>query len=125
MKRTAKHHAEIAGPDSGKPPRKKELRVSEPAVRLSSPVRTERFEFRLTPAQKAILTRAAELDDATVSQFVVRAAVRVAKRKLLEEQPLLLSERDRAALVNALLDPPAPNEALRAAYRRYRAEHVG
>lgn len=85
--------------------------------------RTERFEARLTEAQKAILVQAASLEDETITRFVVRSALRAAKRRVLEEEPLKLSRRDAAALVDALANPPAPSNALRSAFKKYRRDH--
>lgn len=87
------------------------------------PNRTERFDARLTLAQKAILEQAAALDDENLSTFVVRSAMRAAKRRLLEEETIRVTERDRRALVNALMSPPSPNSALRKAYARYRKDN--
>lgn len=84
--------------------------------------RSERFEARLTEAQKALLLQAAKLDDETVTQFVVRSALRAAKRRLLDAETIKLSRRDAAALVDALANPPAPSAALRAAFDRYRRD---
>ena len=88
------------------------------------PHRTERFDARLTPAQKAILEQAAALDDEKLSTFVVRSAMRAAKRRLLEEEAIRVTDRDRRALVDALMSPPSPNAALKKAYARYRKDNA-
>ncbi len=84
--------------------------------------RSERFDARITPAQKELLTRAASLEEESMSHFVFRVALRAAKRRLLEEESMTLTQRDRALLVDALVNPPAPNPALRAAFDRYRRD---
>jgi uncharacterized protein (DUF1778 family) len=86
--------------------------------------RSERFEARLTQAQKEVIVRAASLDDEAVTQFVIRSAVRAAKKRLRDEDIIQLSRNDRAALVEALVNPPAPNQQLSEAFNRYRRDHV-
>jgi uncharacterized protein (DUF1778 family) len=69
-----------------------------------------------------MISRAADLEDETMSTFLVREAVSAAKRRILEDEGVKLTQKDRVALVKALSRPPAPNSALRAAYRKYRQE---
>jgi uncharacterized protein (DUF1778 family) len=82
--------------------------------------RRERLEARLTPEQKALFVRAAHLQQTTVTEFVVRSAQRAAEEAIRSHDATQLSVRDSVALVRALLEPEGPNEALRAAARRYR-----
>ena len=64
------------------------------------------------------------MEDETMTTFVVREAVKAAKRRIIEEEGVKLTDRDRVALVKALSNPPAPNRALRGAYRKYAAEQA-
>jgi len=98
------------------------MKTNRPAHSRPSPVRSERLEARLTESQKILLARAASLHDETMSQFVVRSALRAARRKLRDEQTLQLSRRDAAALTEALANPAAPNKALRSAFKRYKED---
>lgn len=82
--------------------------------------RSERLEARITPAQKQILEEAALLQEESVTRFVLRSALKAARRRLLEEESIKVSDRDRRALVQALGAPPSPNKTLRDAYKRYR-----
>lgn len=84
--------------------------------------RTERLEARLNPQQKDLISRAAQLEDETVSGYVVRESVKAATRRILEEEQVTLTQNDRAALVKALLHPPRPSAALRSAYKKYQEE---
>lgn len=84
-------------------------------------VRTARLEARLSAEQKALLQQAAALSGRTLSEFVIASAQEVATRVLQERETIRLTRAEQIAFVNALLDPPAPNERLRraaAAYRR-------
>lgn len=83
------------------------------------PPKSERLEARLTAEQKEVLQRAAALGGSSVSDFVVRSAQREAERILREHDVVTLSARDSRVFVEALLNPPAPNDAFRAAAARY------
>jgi uncharacterized protein (DUF1778 family) len=92
-------------------------------VTTASSGRAERLEARITLAQKEILQRAAELEGRSLTDFVVSAAQEAARRIIQEHEILFLSARDHEVFVNALLNPPAPNEKLGRAARRYRQKH--
>ena len=85
--------------------------------------KAERLEARITPAQKEILQHAAELEGRSLTDFVVSSAQATAMRIIHEHEVLLLSAKDREVFVNALLNPPAPNDKLRRAARRYKQKH--
>jgi len=85
--------------------------------------KAERLEARITPAQKEILQHAAELEGRSLTDFVVSSAQAAARRIIHEHEILLLSAKDREVFVNALLNPPAPNDKLRRAARRYKQKH--
>lgn len=80
----------------------------------------ERLETRVTPDQKRLIERAAELRGTTVTEFVVTSAQRAATETIREFETLHLRDRAREVFVHAILNPPAPNEAARVAARRYR-----
>lgn len=82
--------------------------------------RDERFQARLAPELKELLSQAARLQGMSLSDFVLQAARREAARTLEEQRRWVLAEEDARLFVEALLDPPAPNEALREAHRRSR-----
>jgi uncharacterized protein (DUF1778 family) len=79
-----------------------------------------RFEARIPSAQKQILERAANLRGTTLTDFVLGSAQEAATKTIKDFEMLTLCEEAREVFVNALLNPPAPNEALRAAAGRYR-----
>lgn len=84
-------------------------------------LRTTRVEARISPEALDVVKRAAEIQGRSVSDFVVAAAQDAARRTVEEAQIIRLSMRDQRSLLDALLDPPAPNKALRqakAAHRR-------
>jgi uncharacterized protein (DUF1778 family) len=81
--------------------------------------KTDRIEARLSAEAKEIIARAAVSQGLSVSDFVVRSASEAAKRVLQEQQVIRLSARDSQAFVEALDNPPEPNEKLRAAMAEY------
>ena len=93
------------------------------AVRRGAAKR-ERLAARLTPEQKALLQRAADLQGRSLSDFVLDSAQRAAEEVIRSYEVMTLTARESRALVEALLNPPAPNERLRAAAARYLEEAV-
>lgn len=79
-----------------------------------------RLEARVTPDQKRLIERAAHLRGTTVTEFVVVSAQQAATETIKEFETLVLRDEAREVFVNAILNPPPPNEALRLAARRYR-----
>lgn len=77
--------------------------------------RSTRLEARIAPDALAIVKRAAELEGRSVSDFVVSAAQDAAKRTIEDNSVIRLSAEDQRRFVDMLLDPPAPNAALRRA----------
>ncbi len=92
---------------------------STSSQRLPSSARVERLEARISRDQKALFQRAAELQGRTLTDFVVSSLYEVAVRTIEEMQIIRLSAEDSRAFADALLNPRAPNERLRAAARRY------
>ncbi len=83
-------------------------------------VKHERLEARISSDQKHLLQQAASLSGRSLSDFVVQSAQAAAEETIRAHQ-LLLTARDSAAFVDALLSPPAPNDQLRAVAKRYEA----
>jgi uncharacterized protein (DUF1778 family) len=87
--------------------------------------RNKRLEARVTPAQKALIERAAALSGRTVTDFVVSSAQAAAEETIRTHEIIALTARESAAFVEALLNPPAPGENLRAAAQRYKEFMAG
>jgi uncharacterized protein (DUF1778 family) len=109
--------ASVAATSGGTRARRAAATEAPPAARRKS----TRLEARITDAQKALLQEAAEVRGQTLTEFVVRASEEAATRVLERAGVVVLSGRDSAAFIEALLHPAAPNERLRAAAARYRA----
>jgi uncharacterized protein (DUF1778 family) len=78
---------------------------------------TARLEARLPASVYATLKRAAELKGRTLSDFVVSAAHDAARQAIEEEGIIRLSAEDQLRFAEALINPPAPNDALKRAMR--------
>jgi uncharacterized protein (DUF1778 family) len=82
--------------------------------------RTARIEARITPANLAVVRRAAEIQGRSVSDFVVAAAQEAASRTIEETEIIRLSVEGQRQFAELLLNPPEPNRALQRAIRRRR-----
>lgn len=74
--------------------------------------RAERLGFRLDEETKGLIERAAMLSRRKVSDFCVTALADTARRTIAEHEALSLSDRDRAAFFDVLINPPPPSERL-------------
>jgi uncharacterized protein (DUF1778 family) len=74
----------------------------------------------MTPEIKELLQRAAAIRGRSLSDFVVASAQEAAVSAIRDEHVMKLTEEDSRVLVEALLNPPEPNEALIRAFRRHR-----
>lgn len=89
-----------------------------------STIRNARLEARVTAEQKELIERAASYEGRSVSEFVVTTVQQAAKAVIQEHEQLRLNESQSRALVEALLNPPEPNDALHQAASEYRRDVV-
>lgn len=87
-----------------------------------------RITVRVPQDVQGTLEQAAELQGATLNQFVAQAALSEARRIIERDRVIYLSSVDAAFLLKLLEKPPAANARLRKAFRAYRertldAEH--
>lgn len=82
--------------------------------------KSERLEARVTPEQKARIQRAADLEGRSLTEFVVTHLEADAERTISEHEVITFSPRDSDLFFKTLINPPEPNEKLRAAFKRYR-----
>jgi len=87
-----------------------------PSAQRSAPVKASRFEARLTHHQKDLFERAAILQGRNMTDFVIQSAEAAAKQEVRQDALIRLTLKDTEILVKTLLDPPAPNQALRKAF---------
>lgn len=82
--------------------------------------RSERIEARTTPDTLAIVRRAAEIQGRSISEFVVSAAEKAARRAIEDEQIIRLSAAEQVRFVDALLNPQPPAPAMLRALEHHR-----
>jgi len=85
-----------------------------------APERTSRVEARIAPDSLEIIRRAAEIQGRSISDFMVAAAQEAAQRAIADVEMLRLSRQTQQQFVDLLLNPPAPNAALKRAFKRHR-----
>ena len=81
---------------------------------------TARLEARISAELHATLKRAAELQDRTVTDFVISAVQEAAHRAIQQAGVVTLSLADQERFARALISPPKPNAALKRAFARRR-----
>lgn len=79
-----------------------------------------RLEARLPAHVKDLIEYAANLEGRSLSDFVVESARSAAMASIERHQVIHLTLEESKRLVELLLDPPVPNEAL----RRAKASHA-
>src|SRR5215467_5456767 len=77
----------------------------------------DRMSMRVRADEKAMLLRAAALENTDLTDFVLQHALRSAKAVIEEAERIRLSERDSLRVLALLEKPPKPNARLRAAAR--------
>lgn len=85
-------------------------------------LKRDRLEARVTPEQKQLIARAAALRGSSVTEFIVASAQQAAADTIKDFELLTLHNEARDVFVNAILHPPAPNEAARKAAQRYKEQ---
>jgi len=84
------------------------------SIRSTPRSQTERLEARVDREQKTFFQRAASLRGVSLKEFMV-ASMREAAVRTIEEHELVLSANEQQVFVDMLMNPPKPNDALRAA----------
>lgn len=81
----------------------------------------DRIDIRISKEQKELIQYAAALSGfKSVSEFIVSYISGKAKEVIAENDLILKSIEDKKIFVNALINPPAPNAALKKSYKNYK-----
>lgn len=75
---------------------------------MTTAVRSARLDLRATPQQEAVLRRAAEVSNKSMTEFIPDSAYQAAERTLLDQRLFLVTGAQSQALLS-LLDTPAGN----------------
>ncbi len=90
------------------------------AAKKETRVREERLGFRVSRQTKALVERAADLEQRSLTDFCLTALTDAANQTILRHQTLALSERDRKIFFDTLMNPPEPSERLKRAAKAAR-----
>ena len=82
--------------------------------------KSSRLVARISRVDKDVITRAAALKGESVANFVLSRAREAAVRLLQEQNEIRLNQEETRRLLDALLAPPEPTDALRQAMKRHR-----
>ncbi len=80
---------------------------------MSSPVRSEKVDLRLTPEAKRKLNLAAEVAKRSLSEFVLESALARADETLPDRREFALDAKQWRKFVDALDAPPRPMPRLK------------
>jgi uncharacterized protein (DUF1778 family) len=84
--------------------------------------RSERVDARVTREEKETIEEAARLRGISASDFLRTAVRDAALSTIREHETLTLAQNSRRVFVEALLNPPPPNEKAIAAAKRFKRE---
>ncbi len=77
--------------------------------------RSDRIQLLVTPQEKALLMRAAAIEQLDMTSFIMRVALEAAQEVVKREEHIILSERDTLFVLDLLENPPPANAKLIAA----------
>jgi uncharacterized protein (DUF1778 family) len=89
---------------------------------IATAARVERLDARATREEKEMIETAANLSGTSASDFIRMATRQAALNTIREHEVLTLNEEAKRVFVEALLNPPKPNENAIAAARRLQQE---
>lgn len=84
--------------------------------------KAERLEARVNKEQKELFQHAANLIGTSLTDFIISSLQEAATKVIRERELLQLTLKDSQQFVEALLNPPLPNEQLISAFKRYQKE---
>jgi uncharacterized protein (DUF1778 family) len=85
---------------------------ANPSRKRSSAVRSGRLGVRTTPAQAALIQRAAEVTRKSVTEFVLSSVCEKAEQTLLDQRFFMVDEQTWLAFQDALERPAQAKEGL-------------
>jgi len=85
----------------------------------STTLSTARLEARISKELHATLKRAAELQNRTMTDFIITAVQEAALHAIEQAEMIRLSMGDQESFAKALMSPPKTTDALERAFSRY------
>ncbi|EMH4163256.1 DUF1778 domain-containing protein [Pluralibacter gergoviae] len=83
-----------------------------------SALKKQRIDLRLTEDDKNIIEEAAAMSNQTVTQFLVSSACEHAAQVIEQHRRLVLNEESWNQVMDAISNPPTPNERIKRAAER-------
>ncbi|RAU38786.1 DUF1778 domain-containing protein [Enterobacter sp. ECC-175] len=80
-------------------------------------LKKQRIDLRLTDEDKNMIEEAAAMTNQTVTQFMVNSASERAAQVIEQHRRLILNDASWNAVMEAISNPPEPNERLKRAAR--------
>ncbi|WES68748.1 DUF1778 domain-containing protein [Superficieibacter sp. BNK-5] len=81
-------------------------------------LKKQRIDLRLSDDDKGMIEEAAVLTNQTITQFMLRSASERAAQVIEQHRRMVLNDESWARVMDALSNPPEPNEKLKKAARR-------
>ncbi|ECD9687544.1 DUF1778 domain-containing protein [Salmonella enterica] len=85
-----------------------------------SALKKQRIDLRLNEDDKHMIEEAAAMTNQSISQFMVSTASERAAEVIDQHRRLLLNEESWNLVMDAITNPPAPNDQLKRAANRLR-----
>jgi len=85
-------------------------------MNASTAKRSDRIDVRTNPEVKSLIERAAILSHKSISAYILESALRKAQEDIHEAERLQLSSAERESFFAALINPPEPNESMKALF---------
>ena len=87
---------------------------------LTNTAGRERVNLRISDAAKRRIEQAASVEGKTVSGFIISSALEHAEKAIERHETMALGREDARRFFEAVANPPAPNDKLRAAMDEHR-----
>lgn len=81
-------------------------------------LKKQRIDLRLTDDDKSIIEEAAALTNQSVTQFMLTSAAERAAEVIEQHRRVILNDESWIRVMEALSNPPSPNEKLHRAAKR-------
>ena len=81
-------------------------------------LKKQRIDLRLTDDDKSIIEEAAAISNQTITQFVVASASERTAEVIEQHRRMVLNEQSWSLVMEAITQPPAPNDRLKRAAKR-------
>jgi len=85
---------------------------------IMTALKKQRIDLRLTDDDKSIIEEAAALTNQSVTQFMLSSASERAAEVIEQHRKVILNDESWTRVMEALSNPPSPNEKLNRAAKR-------